>query len=95
VQALCPGFTYSEFHDRMAIARETMAPPSFWHTAEEVVDASLAGLGQRKLFVIPGWRYRLLVSVLSRIPTGLRLAFESASGDRRKRAFENHKKTLR
>lgn len=80
VQALCPGFTYSEFHDVLGIDRYRRASPSFWMTAEEVVEASLEGLRRRKLFVIPGWRYRLLTAFFSKIPTGLRLALESAAG---------------
>jgi hypothetical protein len=77
VQALCPGFTFTEFHDTMQVKRESMASPSFWLTAEQVVDASLAGLRRRKLFVIPGWRYRLIVAVVTKLPSRLRLAVES------------------
>jgi short-subunit dehydrogenase len=80
VQALCPGFTYSEFHEVLGVDRYRRASPSFWMTAEEVVDASLDGLRRRKLFVIPGWRYRFLTSFISKLPTGLRLAIESAAG---------------
>lgn len=77
VQALCPGYTYSEFHDKLALDRKRLASSAFWLTPEEVVEASLAGLRQRKLFVVPGWRYRLLTSFLSKIPTSLRLALEA------------------
>ncbi len=80
VQALCPGFTYSEFHETMGVDRYRRASPSLWMTAEEVVDASLDGLRRRKLFVIPGWRYRLVTMFFSKIPTGLRLAVERAAG---------------
>jgi hypothetical protein len=83
VQALCPGFTYSEFHDTMAISRQRLAGPKFWLTAEEVVDASLDGLRRRKLFVIPGWRYRLLTAILSKLPTAVRLPVEAINGRRR------------
>ena len=77
VQALCPGFTYSEFHDAMKVSRESMASSSFWLTAEEVVDASLEGLRNRKLFVIPGWRYRMIVALVTKLPAMLRVAIES------------------
>lgn len=77
VQALCPGFTYSEFHDVMAVSRPAMAGPKFWLRADEVVDASLEGLRRGKLFVIPGWRYRVLVSLLTKLPSALRVALES------------------
>jgi short-subunit dehydrogenase len=80
VQALCPGFTYSEFHDTMAISRQRLAGPKFWMRAEVVVDASLDGLRRHKLFVIPGWRYRVLTAILSKLPTAVRLPIELMSG---------------
>ncbi len=83
VQALCPGFTYSEFHDVLGVDRYGRASPSFWMTAEEVVDASLDGLRRGKLFVIPGWRYRLMAALFSKVPNNLRLALESAIGKAR------------
>lgn len=77
VQALCPGFTYSEFHDAMGVDRAKTAPPFFWLKAEDVVDASLEGLRRRKLFVVPGWQYRILTTLFTKIPTEWRLALES------------------
>lgn len=79
IQALCPGFTYSEFHDTMKVDRQETAPAVFWMSADRVVDASLDGLRQRKLIVIPGLHYRLLTSLLSKVPTRLRLAVEAAT----------------
>jgi uncharacterized protein len=87
VQALCPGFTYSEFHDRMAVDRKRLAGSPFWMSAEEVVNASLEGLHRRKLFVIPGWRYRLIVAFLTKIPTAMRLLVESIATRRRQQAM--------
>lgn len=79
VQALCPGFTYSEFHEAMGVTGERLAGSGFWMTAEQVVDASLDGLRKHKLFVIPGWRYRLLTMFFTKAPTPLRLAVEAAA----------------
>jgi short-subunit dehydrogenase len=76
VQALCPGFVYTEFHDRMGVDRERLAGPGFWLRPEEVVEVSLDGLRQRKLFVFPGFRYRALTVVLSILPTTARLAVQ-------------------
>lgn len=73
VQALCPGFTYSEFHDAMGANRYRGAGPGWWLTAEEVVDASIEGLRRRKLLVIPGWRYKALTAIIPRLPSQLRL----------------------
>ena len=86
VQALCPGFTYSEFHDKVPANRRQLAGSAFWMTAEDVVDASLDGLRRRKLFVIPGWRYRLLTIFFTKMPTRVRLLVENASSRSRERA---------
>lgn len=83
MQALCPGFTYSEFHEVMGADRSQLAGASLWHSAEFVVDASLDGLRRDKLFVVPGWRYRLMTSLVSKLPTALRLTIEAAAGKRR------------
>ena len=70
VQALCPGFTHSEFHDVLKMDR-TLIPKSMWTPAEVVVDAALKGLELDTLFVVPGWRYKLLVAVLKLAPRSL------------------------
>ena len=67
VQALCPGFTYSEFHDVIEMDR-SVVPKSWWMSADVVVSESLQGLELGKLFVIPGFRYRWLVRLLSLVP---------------------------
>lgn len=77
VQALCPGFTYSEFHDVMQVDRGKLAGPALWLKTEDVVDESLAALKTGKLYVVPGWRYKVLVAVLTVLPSWLRLAVES------------------
>jgi short-subunit dehydrogenase len=76
VQALCPGFTYSEFHDTMKVDRKGLAPASLWLNAEFVVDESLKALSRGKLFVVPGWRYQAIVALVTKLPGALRLAFE-------------------
>jgi short-subunit dehydrogenase len=87
VQALCPGFTYTEFHDRMAVNRQKLAGSAFWMTADQIVDASLEGLAKRKLYVIPGWRYRLLTTFLTKIPTAMRLFVETVATRNRQHAM--------
>jgi hypothetical protein len=73
VQALCPGFTISEFHDTLGVDRKRI-PDSLWMSAEFVVAASLRGLARGKLLVVPGWRYQFFVFVLGLLPTFLRHA---------------------
>ena len=83
VQTLCPGFTYSEFHDTMAISRDKLAKKQYWLTAEQVVDASLAGLRKGQLFVIPGLRYKFLTGLVTKLPARLRVMAELAGGKAR------------
>ena len=79
VQALCPGFTYSEFQDTMGVDRSSQMGPAWWLTAEEVVEASLDGLRKGKVFVVPGWRYKLLTAIVPRLPQKLRLGLEASA----------------
>ncbi|HEV8147520.1 MAG TPA: SDR family oxidoreductase [Bryobacteraceae bacterium] len=67
VQALCPGFTLSEFHDVLKMDRSPI-PRSLWMSADFVVEESLRGFERGKLFVIPGWRYKLVVAGMRTIP---------------------------
>jgi short-subunit dehydrogenase len=67
VQALCPGFTRTEFHQTAGIDGGTI-PKSLWMSAEEVVDASLRGLARNRLIVVPGWRYRLFLAAMRILP---------------------------
>jgi len=70
VQALCPGYTVTEFHDVMGVGREHV-PASMWTSVDTVVDASLRGLERNKLIVVPGWRYKFIVALLRVIPRPL------------------------
>lgn len=64
VQALCPGFTYTEFHDRLGGGRKGI-PTWAWLPAERVVDESLAQAAARgKVVCVPGKRFKLIVFLL-------------------------------
>ncbi|HEU0124134.1 MAG TPA: SDR family NAD(P)-dependent oxidoreductase [Bryobacteraceae bacterium] len=78
IQALCPGFTYSEFHDVAGVDRGKVAR-SLWLHAPDVVRASLDALPSRRLYVIPDWRYRWFVHLYPKLPTGFRLWLASRS----------------
>ena len=67
VQALCPGYTLTEFHHAMGIGRDHV-PAGWWTSAEDVVDASLRGLARGKLFVVPCWRYKFYVFLMKALP---------------------------
>lgn len=81
IQALCPGFTLSEFHDVLKMDR-TAIPRSLWMSADFVVEESLRGLDRGKLFVIPGWRYKLIVTGMKLIPGALMRRLSIISGRR-------------
>jgi hypothetical protein len=81
VQALCPGFTYTEFHDTLGVDRN-LIPRSLWMPAGEVVDASLRALDRGRLIVIPGWRYRLFVGAQRWLPQPVRHAIALKYGHR-------------
>jgi hypothetical protein len=49
------------------------------------VDESLRALDKGKLIVIPGWKYKVLVALVSKFPTPLRLAFETAGSTKNSR----------
>jgi len=67
VQALCPGFIMTEFHDTLSMDRSKI-PASMWMNADFVVEESLRGFASGELFVIPGWRYKLIVRFLQLLP---------------------------
>jgi uncharacterized protein len=73
VQALCPGFTVTEFQDVLGVDRKTI-PSWLWMRAEDVVDASLRGLARGKPLVVPGAIYKLIVKLEAWTPRWLRTA---------------------
>lgn len=79
VQALCPGFTYTEFHDVLGADRTKMMGPGWWMTADFVVAESIRGLKERRLFVIPGLRYKLVVAAVKLLPRPLIYAASARS----------------
>jgi short-subunit dehydrogenase len=71
VQALCPGFTHSEFHQRMQIDIKEV-PGWMWMSAGKVVETSLRSLERRGPVVcIPGFRNKMIVQLLRFVPRRL------------------------
>ena len=82
-QALCPGFTHTEFHRRMGPDAKRR-PRFMWLTAQDVVRASLAQLDRGGPVVcVPGIRYKLLVAAFGVLP---RRAIGLLTGRRRRGA---------
>lgn len=77
ISALCPGFTYSEFHD-VSGTREKMdrLPGYMWQKADDVVHFGIESVMREspRIVAVPGWYYRLLVSMNRLFPWAGRLA---------------------
>jgi short-subunit dehydrogenase len=72
VQALCPGLTYSEFHDTPEYSRfkRDKVPGFLWLTAEKVVRESLRDLERGRVICVPGRIYRLVKALSTGWLTG-------------------------
>ena len=84
VQALCPGFTYSEFHDRIGMDRSPI-PKQLWLTAEFVAAESLRGFDRGQVIVVPGWRYKIIVAFMRLMPGALLRRISAILGRRYRR----------
>jgi uncharacterized protein len=90
MQALCPGFTLSEFHDHTGQDRSAI-PSWLWMTPDFVVAESLRAFETGKLIVVPGWRYKLGVGVVRILPGALQ-RYASVAAVRRYRRNKNGSK---
>jgi short-subunit dehydrogenase len=70
VTAVCPGFTHTEFHDRMGMDK-SVAPRWMWLDARQVVSEGLADNAKGKAVSIPSRRYKVLTSVSRVLPPRL------------------------
>jgi short-subunit dehydrogenase len=70
VQALCPGFTRTEFQE-VAGVDETSIPDFAWQEPDEVVKASLAGLARGSVVLVPGAANQATAALASTLPRGL------------------------
>lgn len=66
VQALCPGFTVTEFHDHLELVKmkRSEVPAFLWMTCENVVRASLDGFEHGKTIVVPGGYYKIAAALV-------------------------------
>jgi hypothetical protein len=83
VQALCPGFTVTEFHDALGGADFRRKVGNWlWMTAGDVVQASLDGFDRGDLIVVPGWKYKLAVFLLKHVPYEIKRRVARPGGKR-------------
>ncbi|MFE5775213.1 SDR family NAD(P)-dependent oxidoreductase [Brachybacterium sp. NPDC056505] len=80
VTAVCPGFTHTEFHARMGLARGKEGIPGWmWLDAPRVVEESLRDAARGRAVSVPSRRYRAIVGLTRFFPAGL-LAKAAARG---------------
>jgi short-subunit dehydrogenase len=81
VQALCPGFTVTEFHQTLGL--DTKQIPEFlWMKADYVVQASLDGLDRGTVIVVPNWKYQILAALGKHTPHSLKRLVGRPGGKR-------------
>lgn len=65
IQALCPGFTYTEFHDVPDAKMDRSRIPKFmWMSADRVVGISLRAVKGRRVICVPGFFNRVLALII-------------------------------
>lgn len=70
VQALCPGFTRTEFQERAGLHVSSI-PGFLWMTPDDVVNASLAALERGQVIVVPGTSYKVMALLTGWLPRPL------------------------
>ncbi|MBS44751.1 MAG: short-chain dehydrogenase [Nocardioides sp.] len=68
VTALCPGFTRTEFHQRMGVKPGT---GMLWLDVDRLVADALADVDKGRAFSIPGAQYKAIVALTRAVPTSL------------------------
>jgi short-subunit dehydrogenase len=76
VTSLCPGFTRTEFHERMGVGRDS-APGFMWLDADKLVATALRDHASGKVFSIPGAQYKAIATLTRAVPTSVLQRFQS------------------
>ncbi|MFT4934232.1 MAG: short-subunit dehydrogenase [Pseudoalteromonas distincta] len=82
VSALCPGLTWSEFHDvngmREPLSRAT--PPWLWMQAEAVVEAGLTAVEKNQPVCVPGLANKVIAGLAQHLPARWIMALTASQG---------------
>ncbi len=73
--ALLPGFTKTEFHERMDVSRDS-APSWLWLDVDDLVREALADLEHGRTVSIPSKRYKALAALARYTPSSLQARFQ-------------------
>jgi short-subunit dehydrogenase len=84
VSALCPGFTYSEFHDVNGTRAQVSAstPPWLWLGADEVAATGYEAVEANRPVCVPGAPNKALAALAKLIPDDWGLALMASQGQR-------------
>ena len=85
IQALCPGFTITDFHKKMGYGTDHPVYKRKFMTAEKVVEASLKALKRGKVYCVPGFRNKFLVFLARNLPRKLRITIYKKMFSKRKK----------
>lgn len=87
VSALCPGFTYTEFHDVNGTRERasTSTPKWLWLSADDVAAAGWRAVEANRPMCVPGAQYKAITAVARLIPEGWALALMASQGGRVRR----------
>jgi short-subunit dehydrogenase len=75
VMALLPGFTRTEFHERMDVTQES-APSWLWLDVDDLVAEALRDLAKGKRISVPSKRYKALAAFAKYTPPSLQARFQ-------------------
>ena len=75
VMALLPGFTKTEFHERMGVSRGS-APDWMWLDVDDLVREALADFDKGKVYSVPSVQYKLITTAARAVPTRLLQRFQ-------------------
>ena len=76
VMALLPGFTKTEFHERLGSGYDS-APSWMWLDVNDLVREALEDYDADKTFSIPSKRYKVLATMARVVPSGVLQKFQS------------------
>lgn len=68
VMSLCPGFTRTEFHERMDVGRGS-APDFLWLDVDFLVTKALSDYDKGRVFSIPGAQYKAITTLTRLVPS--------------------------
>jgi short-subunit dehydrogenase len=80
VMALLPGFTRTEFHQRMEVSQDS-APSWLWLDVERLVREALRDLDKGRRISVPSKRYKLVAAAAKYTPSGLQARFQGLGRD--------------